>query len=53
MGKISINELNENLKKAITDGALDDESFANLSERADSNLQELQTLITAQSNDEE
>ena len=53
MGTISINELNENLKKAITDGALDDESYANLYERADSNLQKLQTLITAQLNDEE
>lgn len=47
MGKISINELNENLQKAISGGALEDDAYNNLSARADANIQRLQAAAAA------
>lgn len=47
MGKISINELNENLQKAISGGALEDDAYSNLSSRADANIQRLQAIAAA------
>lgn len=47
MSKISVNELNENLKELIINGALSDTDYNALTARVDSNMQRLQALSTA------
>ena len=49
MSKISVNELNENLKELIVNGALSDTDYNALTARVDSNMQRLQAAVAAQS----
>ena len=50
MGKISINELNDNLKQIITGSDLKDEEFLDLVERANSNIDRLQAVAATGEN---
>lgn len=47
MGKISINELNDNLQRQISGGALDEDAYLRLTAQVDANIQRLQTLTDA------